>query len=77
MRINPKGRSDHRPCAGGPGFKWVDELGALRVGFTRGAFDLVVPGFYPLTESMVTVRYNPPRVNPTRGAPSVFIGSVN
>jgi len=53
------------------------ELGALRVGFTRGAFDLVVPGFYPLTELMVTVRYKPPRVNPTRGAPSLFIGSVN
>jgi len=43
----------------------------------RGAFDLVVPSFYPLTGSIVTVRYKPPRVNPTRGAPSFLNDPVD
>ena len=38
----------------------------LRVGLLISLF-LV---FYPLTGSIVTVRYKPPRVDPTRGAPS-------
>lgn len=37
--------------AGAPDAEWGNELGALHVGFTFGAFDLVVPGIYPLTGS--------------------------
>ncbi len=53
--------------AGGPDTKWGDELG----------FGLVVPSFYPLTGSIVTGRYKPPRVNPTRGAPSFLSDPVD
>jgi len=51
----------------GPGAMSEDESSAPRVGFTRGAFGFVVPSFYQPGGSNVTVRYNPPRVNPTRG----------
>jgi len=44
----------------------VAHTSGLRVGLLISLF-LV---FYPLTRSMVTVRYKPPRVTPTRGAPS-------
>jgi hypothetical protein len=63
--------------AGGPDAKWEDELGGPRVGFTRGAFDLVVPGFYPLTGSIVTVRYKPPTRKPDAWAPSFLSDPVD
>ena len=44
-------------------------MGGPHVGLACEAFDLIGRSFYPLTGSIVTVRYNPPRVNPTRGAP--------
>jgi hypothetical protein len=39
-------------------------LGGQHVGFTCGAFGLVVPSFYPLSGSTVTVRYKRPTRKP-------------
>jgi hypothetical protein len=36
-----------------------DDLGGPHVGFTCGAFDLVVPSFYPLTRSIGTSPASP------------------
>ena len=47
---------------GWPGRQVRDEMGAPRVGFTRGSFDSDVPCFYPVTGSIATVKIKPPGV---------------
>jgi hypothetical protein len=51
---------------------WRVELGSPRVGFSCGFYNLDISTFYPPTGLLRRGSTPPPRVNPTRGAPSLI-----